>query len=68
MPWQYFYSEFGVVLHYLSLAGMMQAIHPGWVSGDPNSYCNACFTGDYPLPVDMEQAKTGFERAMAGNL
>jgi amidophosphoribosyltransferase len=55
-------------LHYLSLEGMMRAIRPAPASGRDSGYCNACFTGDYPLPVDMEQVKTGFERAMAGNL
>jgi amidophosphoribosyltransferase len=55
-------------LHFLSLEGMMRAIQPDRESGQDCGYCNACFTGDYPIPVDMEQAKTGFERAMAGNL
>ena len=41
---------------------MMHAI------GRDGGYCNACFTGDYPLDVDMQQVKTGFERTMAGNL
>jgi len=47
-------------LHYLSLAGMMKAI------GSENGYCNACYTGKYPLPVEIEQTrKLGFESAIA---
>jgi len=42
-------------LHFLSLAGMMTAI------GSDGRYCNACFTGDYPIAVDLQQTKTGFE-------
>jgi amidophosphoribosyltransferase len=46
-------------LHFLSLAGMMRAI------GRSDGYCNACFTGVYPIELDAMQAKTGFERAIA---
>jgi amidophosphoribosyltransferase len=46
-------------LHFLSLAGMMRAI------GREAGYCNACFTGVYPIDVDAEQTKTGFEQAIA---
>jgi amidophosphoribosyltransferase len=52
-------------LHYLSLAGMMRAIWPGQGVGPESGYCNACFTGDYPLEVDPDQVKTGFERGLA---
>jgi amidophosphoribosyltransferase len=40
-------------LHYLSLEGTMQAI------GRTEGYCNACFTGKYPFPVDANKTKTG---------
>jgi amidophosphoribosyltransferase len=46
-------------LHFLSLEGMMRAI------GRTAGYCNACFTGVYPLEVDPEHSKTGFEKAIA---
>jgi amidophosphoribosyltransferase len=46
-------------LHYLSLAGMMRAI------GRDSGYCNACFTGQYPIEINPGQAKTGFEAALA---
>jgi amidophosphoribosyltransferase len=46
-------------LHFLSLDGMMRAI------GKPDGYCNACFTGVYPIELNVEQTKTGFERAIA---
>ncbi len=46
-------------LHFLSIEGMMRAI------GYREGYCNACFTGHYPISVDQAQAKTGFEKAMA---
>jgi amidophosphoribosyltransferase len=43
-------------LSYLSLDGMMRAV------GRPDGYCQACFTGKYPIPVDLSNVKTGFER------
>jgi amidophosphoribosyltransferase len=46
-------------LHYLSLGGMMRAV------GRQDGYCQACFTGDYPIEVDLMSAKTGFEKAIA---
>ncbi len=33
-------------LHYLSVNGMLRAV------ADPNAYCLACFTGDYPVPCE----------------
>lgn len=45
-------------LHYLSLEGMMHAV------GRPDGYCDACFTGRYPFPVDLVHVKTGFEKAI----
>ena len=42
-------------LHYLSLDGLMKAI------GRRDGYCQACFTGEYPIPVDLANVKTGFE-------
>ena len=45
-------------LHYLSLEGMMKAV------GREGGYCNACFTGVYPIDVDFERTKTGFENAI----
>lgn len=43
-------------LTYLSLEGMMRAV------GSVDGYCQACFTGKYPVPVDLSNVKTGFER------
>ncbi len=43
-------------LHFLSLDGMMRAI------GRDSGYCNACFTGVYPIPLDVMHTKTGFEQ------
>jgi amidophosphoribosyltransferase len=45
-------------LYYLSLEGMMRAV------GRPDGYCDACFTGHYPFPVDLVHVKTGFEKAI----
>jgi amidophosphoribosyltransferase len=45
-------------LFYLSLDGMMRAV------GREDGYCQACFTGRYPIPVDPGTAKTGFERSI----
>ena len=41
---------------YLSVAGMMKAIQRD------DGFCQACFTGQYPIPVDLSSVKTGFER------
>ncbi|HPH97895.1 MAG TPA: amidophosphoribosyltransferase [Anaerolineaceae bacterium] len=46
-------------LHFLSLEGMMRAID------SETGYCNACFTGDYPVQVEGRHAKTGFENGIA---
>ncbi|MBI4731699.1 MAG: amidophosphoribosyltransferase [Chloroflexi bacterium] len=45
-------------LAYLSLDGMMRAVESA------DGYCRACFTGEYPLPVDVETTKTGFEKGI----
>jgi amidophosphoribosyltransferase len=44
-------------LAYLSLEGMLAAV------GETNGhYCHACFSGDYPIPVDPTFQKDMFER------
>jgi amidophosphoribosyltransferase len=45
-------------LTYISLEGMMRAV------GREHGYCQACFTGVYPVPVDVETVKTGFEQSL----
>ena len=45
-------------LYYLSVEGMMRAL------GREDGFCQACFTGQYPIPVDLSNVKTGFERGM----
>jgi len=47
-------------LHFLSVEGMMRAL------GRREGYCNACFTGVYPIEIDRAHVKTGFEKAIAG--
>lgn len=42
-------------LTFLSLEGMMRAV------GSAEGYCQACFTGRYPVQVDLSSVKTGFE-------
>jgi len=46
-------------LAFLSLDGMMRAV------GTDDGYCNACFTGVYPIAVGDAQAKLSFEGAIA---
>ena len=46
-------------LYFLSLEGMMRAV------GRKEGYCQACFTGKYPLSLNMENTKTGFETAIS---
>ena len=49
-------------LSFLSIEGMVRA------TGMPaNSYCLACFTGEYPIPVQLSLDKFGLERANGGN-
>jgi len=43
-------------LHYLSVDGMMRALER------TDGFCQACFTGQYPIQVDLSNVKTGFER------
>jgi amidophosphoribosyltransferase len=50
-------------LSFLSLEGMMRAV--GRADGAETGYCNACFTGRYPLEVDEAQAKLSFEGVLA---
>jgi len=42
-------------LAYLSVEGLMKAVQTANMSG--NGYCNACFTGNYPVPVEMGVSK-----------
>lgn len=44
-------------LVYLSLEGMLRCVN----SGDGH-FCDACFSGDYPIPIDPNFHKTAFER------
>jgi amidophosphoribosyltransferase len=43
-------------LYYLSVEGMMRAVER------MDGFCQACFTGQYPISVDLSNVKTGFER------
>jgi amidophosphoribosyltransferase len=43
-------------LYYLSVEGMMRAMQR------TDGFCQACFTGHYPIAVDLASVKTGFER------
>ncbi len=46
-------------LAFLSLNGMMEAV------ASSSGYCNACFTGKYPIAVDGARAKLSFEGSLA---
>jgi amidophosphoribosyltransferase len=50
-------------LAFLSLEGMMRAV--GNDDGGGHGYCNACFTGRYPIEVGDAQAKLSFEGVLA---
>jgi len=50
-------------LAFLSLEGMMRAV--GNEDGAETGYCNACFTGRYPLEVAEAQSKLSFEGVLA---
>jgi amidophosphoribosyltransferase len=51
-------------LAFLSLDGMMRAV-TGDETGPAADYCNACFTGAYPIAVTEAQAKLSFEGVLA---
>lgn len=44
-------------LRYLSVEGLMDAVPQAHGTG----YCSACFTGDYPVPLDVESTKLAME-------
>ena len=46
-------------LAFLSLDGMMSAV------GRQDGYCNACFTGEYPVAVQAPRRKDSFEQVLA---
>ena len=48
-------------LHYLDIAGLMTAVEQ-----PASTFCTACFTGDYPMPVQLEFDKLVFERRSRG--
>jgi len=45
-------------LYYLSVEGMMRAVQR------EDGFCQACFTGQYPITVDWSNVKTGFEQGI----
>jgi amidophosphoribosyltransferase len=52
-------DELGVdSLGYLDMAGLYKA-----VDADGSGFCDACFTGNYPVPVQLELDKFAFERS-----
>ena len=51
-------------LAFLSLEGMMRAIEPE-SDGTGRGYCNACFTGSYPMAVSEAPAKLSFEGVLS---
>lgn len=46
-------------LYFLSMEGVYRAL------GRQKGYCDACFTGCYPVTIRQDQSKTGFEGALA---
>ncbi|HET9136393.1 MAG TPA: amidophosphoribosyltransferase [Candidatus Kapabacteria bacterium] len=47
-------------LRYLSVEKLLESVPHTNKKGDPISYCTACFTGEYPVPID-EAAMTQVE-------
>jgi amidophosphoribosyltransferase len=48
-------------LGYLSMEGLMRAVGQA-----RESFCTACFSGDYPMPVQLQMDKLAFERPAEG--
>ena len=44
-------------LGYLSVAGLLKA-----VGGSKGGFCDACFTGNYPIPIQLEMDKLALEQ------
>jgi amidophosphoribosyltransferase len=49
-------------LGYLSVEGLMKV-----VGGDHGGFCDACFTGNYPVPVQLELTKLALENGRASD-
>ena len=49
-------------LGYLSIEGLIKA-----VALPRDIFCMACFTGDYPIPVQLEMDKLALETMSAGH-
>ena len=45
-------------LGYLSMSGLLKV-----VGGTNGGFCDACFTGNYPIPVQLEMDKLVLEHA-----
>jgi amidophosphoribosyltransferase len=52
-------------LAFLSLDGMMRAIHGPAEPDAVGGYCNACYTGKYPIEVEEVSTKLSFHGALA---
>lgn len=51
-------KEIGVdSLQYLSVEGMLDAVP----KDNGESYCTACFTGNYPVEIDLKATKLALE-------
>ena len=46
-------------LHYLSASGLIEAVKEANPEGQ--NYCSACFTGNYPVPVEAQKDKDSYE-------
>jgi amidophosphoribosyltransferase len=49
-------------LGYLSVEGLMKV-----VGGSKGGFCDACFTGNYPVPVQLELTKQVLEQGVSGS-
>ena len=50
-------------LGYLSVEGLHAVL-----GARPDTHCDACFTGDYPIPVQLEMDKLAFEPSSSRNV
>ena len=49
-------------LAYLSIDGMMRAVGAIEADGTAHGYCNACFTGNYPISLVEQTDKLALEK------
>ena len=54
-------------LAYLSLKGMLEAVDGPGLTKPDGHFCAACFTGDYPVPVPLQEVLLSLKDSAAAS-